>query len=206
MTDPYRRSARGYDRVIGPLDQGLRRVVLELHPPSPGWRVLDVGCGTGTGLVPYVDAGCSAVGVDVSPAMLEQARQRLGDGAELHLADGGVLPFDDDSFDLVLTTMVLQEEAAADRVAFLTEMARVAKPTAMLQIVDFRFGSLRGWRGPVFKVLNVIIERFGGHYAGFKSFKAGGGATPVMKAAGLSIEREKVVAGGNLAIYLATST
>ena len=184
--DPYRRIAAHYDRFIEPLDRGLRRVAMELLPARPGWRVLDVGCGTGTGLARYSEAGCICVGVDVSPAMLEQAERRLGDRADLHLTDGTSLPFDDGAFDLVMASMVLHEVPAAQRVGFVAEMARVSGPAGIVQITDFRFGSLRGWRGPVFKLVNIAIERLSGHYAGFRSFRAGGGVPPMTAAAGLT--------------------
>ena len=62
-----------YDKLIGPMQAGVRRIALDLVPPQADWQVLDVGCGTGTGMVPYVEAGCSVSGVDVSPAMIENS-------------------------------------------------------------------------------------------------------------------------------------
>lgn len=86
--DPYRRLAPLYDRLIEPMQAGVRRIALDLIPPQPDWQVLDVGCGTGTGMAPYIEAGCAVIGVDVSAAMLEKAAARLGDRAKLHLTDG----------------------------------------------------------------------------------------------------------------------
>jgi len=200
--DPYRRLARIYDRVIEPMQAGVRRVSLEVVPPRPGWQVLDVGCGTGTGLDPYVAAGCTVAGVDVSPAMLEQAAARLGDRAELQLTDGGTLPFDGNRFDLVTSSMVLHEVPAAQREAFIGEMGRVAKPDGKLLLIDFRHGSLRGWRGPALRGLSTVIERFSGHYPGYRSFRAGGGVPGLLREG--RIEREKIVAGGIIAIYVLT--
>ncbi len=201
-TDPYRRVARVYDRLIEPMQAGVRRVAREVIPPQPQWHVLDVGCGTGTGMVPYVEAGCVVIGVDVSPSMLEIASARVGDRAELHLTDGDTLPFDGGRFDLVTTSMVLHEVPADARRTFVTELARVAKPDGRLLLIDFRFGSLRGWRGPTFRALSAVIERFSGHHSGYRSFKASGGVPGVVGEAGLSIEREKIAGGGTLAIYV----
>jgi ubiquinone/menaquinone biosynthesis C-methylase UbiE len=202
VRDPYRHIAGIYDRLIEPLQAGVRRVAFDVIPPQAGWQVLDVGCGTGTGLARYLEAGCAAVGVDVSPAMLEQAAARLGDRAELRFTDGGALPFDAGRFDLVMTSMVLHEIAAESREALVMEMARVAKPDGKILITDFRFGSLRGWKGPTLRALNGAIERVGGHFSGYRSFKAAAGIPPLLDRAGLGIEREKIVAGGNLAIYV----
>ncbi len=200
--DPYQRIAGVYDRLIEPMQAGVRGVALEVFPPQPGWRVLDVGCGTGTGLARYLEAGCNVAGVEVSQSMLERAAARLGDRAELHLTDGDALPFDGGRFDLVTTSMVLHEVPAEARAAFAAEMARVAKPQGRLLFTDFRFGSLRGWRGPVFRGLSEVVERLSGHHTAYRSFKTSGGVPAVLGQTGLNIEREKIVAGGNVAIYL----
>ena len=199
--DPYRRIAAIYDLVIEPVQAGVRRVAFDLLSPEPDWQVLDVGCGTGTGLVAYVEAGCAASGVDVSEAMLAEARKRLGDRADLLRSDGVTLPFEDDRFDLVMTSMVLHEVAAPDREPFVVEMARVAKPNGRVMIIDFRFGSLRGWKGPVLRLASALIERLSGHHSGYESFKETGGVPGVVQRADLVVEQEKIVAGGNLAIY-----
>ncbi|HSL24934.1 MAG TPA: class I SAM-dependent methyltransferase [Acidimicrobiia bacterium] len=200
--DPYRRVAGFYDRLIEPIQAGVRSVALDVVPPRPEWQVLDVGCGTGTGMARYAEAGCSVVGVDVSPAMLKRAHARLGDRAELHLTGGDTLPFDDDQFDLVATSMVLHEVPAHAREAFVAEMARVAKPEGRMLLIDFHFGELRGWKGPTLRALSGVIERFSGHHSGYRSFKASGGVPGVVARAGLTVKRAKIVAGGNVAIYV----
>lgn len=200
--DPYRRIAGVYGRLIEPMQRGVRQVALALVPPRAEWQVLDVGCGTGSGLALYADAGCTVVGLETSPAMLDKAAMRLEGRAELHLGDGSNLPFDDDQFDLVTTSMVVHEIPAEQRPAYVIEMARVAKPAGKLLFVDFPFGRLRGWRGRVMRTVSEVVERFSGHYSGYRSFKAAGGMPTVIEAAGLSIDREKILAGGNVAIYV----
>lgn len=203
--DPYRRYARIYDRLAEPLNSGVRRVATALVDPQPGWRVLDVGCGTGTGLVPYRDAGCDVVGVDMSPAMLQQARARLGTEVDLQLTDGRGLPFPDGRFDLVTTSLVLHEVPQAARDHFIGEMARVAAAAGQIVVIDFRFGSNRGWKGPAVRVLTAAIERVSGHYDGYRTFKADGGVGPLLEGANLPIVQEKIMAGGNLAVYVAAA-
>jgi ubiquinone/menaquinone biosynthesis C-methylase UbiE len=199
--DPYRRSARYYDRFLEPLNAGVRDVVLRIDPPQKGWSVLDVGCGTGTMLERYAGAGCAVSGVDVSPAMLDRARARLSPGADLHLIDGAVLPFDDGTFDRVLTSMVIHEVADHDRDAFLAEMVRVTNDGGSIVITEFRFGPLRGAKARIIKPLVWLIERFAGHYSGYRSFRASGGMPALAARNHLDIDREKIVAGGNIAIY-----
>jgi SAM-dependent methyltransferase len=102
----------------------VRRVELA-QSLVPAGRVLDVGCGTGR-FLDALPAGYERVGVDVSDAMLDRAREK---GIEVALASGGTLPFDDDSFDLVTTFAVLHHLIDRDLVrATLREIARVVKP------------------------------------------------------------------------------
>jgi SAM-dependent methyltransferase len=63
-------------------------------------RLLDVGCGTGKSFLAMLDRGWSVVGCDVSPAMIEVAREKVGDSVRLEVADARALPTYG-SFDLV---------------------------------------------------------------------------------------------------------
>lgn len=201
--DPYRRVAAIYDATVGRLNAGIHDAVLRFHPARAGWRVLDVGCGTGAALERYGSAGCDVTGVDVSGAMLARAAQRLGPAADLRLASGTALPFADASFDLVTASMVLHEVPRAERVPMLTEMRRVLDPGGAILLTDFRFGSLRGWRGPAIKLLSYAVESVAGHFSGFRSFRADGGVPALLEQAGIGAFTEKILAGGNMASYLA---
>lgn len=200
--DPYRRIAGVYDRIVEPMQRGVRRRALDLVAPRPHWRVLDVGCGTGTGLVPYVEAGCTVAGLDVSAAMLERARERLGGAVDLRLTEGGRFPFEGGRFDLVTMSMVLHEIPAAERAEVLREMARVTAPGGRMLVTDFWFGSRRSAKGRLLRFVSWIMERLSGHYRGYRTFRAAGGVPAAAGAAGLEVEAEKVVAGGNLAIFV----
>ncbi len=102
--------------------------------------------------------------------------------------------------------MFLHEVAAGDRVDLVTEMARVAKPDGRLQLIDFRFGSLRGWKGPALRGISTVVERFSGHYSAYRSFRTSGGVPAVVQHAQLDVTQEKIVAGGNVAIYVVSPT
>jgi SAM-dependent methyltransferase len=94
-------------------------------PPSP--RILDAGCGTGGNLQRYARMG-SAVGVDPSPEAVRFCREReLEPVVQAGLED---LPFEDDRFDLIAATDVL-EHVEAEGPA-LEELRRVAAPGAAL--------------------------------------------------------------------------
>jgi SAM-dependent methyltransferase len=65
-----------------------------------GNRLLDVACGTGFSFIPLLERGWRVTGCDLSPAMVEAARAKVGDRAELHVADMRELP-DLGEFDLI---------------------------------------------------------------------------------------------------------
>ena len=65
-----------------------------------GKRMLDVACGTGFSFIPLLERGFEVTGCDVSPAMIETARAKVGDRAELVVADMRELP-DLGRFDLI---------------------------------------------------------------------------------------------------------
>jgi SAM-dependent methyltransferase len=65
-----------------------------------GKRMLDVACGTGFSFIPLLERGFEVTGCDVSPAMIEAARAKVGDRAELLVADMRELP-DLGEFDLI---------------------------------------------------------------------------------------------------------
>lgn len=65
-----------------------------------GNRLLDVACGTGFSFIPLLERGWQVTGCDLSPAMVEAARAKVGERAELHVADMRELP-DFGEFDLI---------------------------------------------------------------------------------------------------------
>lgn len=110
-----------------------RRVALARSLASSG-RILDVGCGTGTLLAAIPGDGYEKVGVDVSSSMLDRARER---GLRVERAGADALPFEDRSFDLVMTFAVLHHlvEPAVVRAA-IAEMCRVTRPGGALIVWD----------------------------------------------------------------------
>jgi SAM-dependent methyltransferase len=99
MTDPARHAyevlAPRYDELTAANDYeswfSILLPELERRGLKHG-RVLDVGCGTGRAFEPLLRRGWRVFGADVSPAMLEQARLKFGDGVELAEADARRLP------------------------------------------------------------------------------------------------------------------
>ncbi len=106
-----------------------RPATIALLGDISGKRVLEVGCGTGPLTEWLVDRGAAVVACDVSAAMLEIARSRVGDRAELHHHDlAEPLTFlEDASVDLVVASLVFHY--LRDWVAPLRELHRVLRPS-----------------------------------------------------------------------------
>ena len=112
-------SARQYDAMAADyaadnddnaFNSGYERpATIALLGAVAGQRVLEVGCGAGPLTEWLVDQGATVTAVDISPAMLDLARARIGDGATFHLADlSSPLTFaNDDEFDIVVASLVM---------------------------------------------------------------------------------------------------
>jgi ubiquinone/menaquinone biosynthesis C-methylase UbiE len=132
--DGYRLGAPSYaqETAISDLDTML---VDAMTPPLLGLRLLDAGCGTGRRLL---GAGAAhAVGVDLSPEMLDAGigRGNPGAGVTTMVGDVCALPLPDRSFDVVWCRLVIGHLRQCEPVY--TELARVASAGATVIVTDF---------------------------------------------------------------------
>jgi SAM-dependent methyltransferase len=194
--------ARLYEPILGRLLEGVRRAALALGPPRRGMTVVDVGCGTGALLARYAAGGCRVAGIDTSPAMLAEARRRLGPAALLVVGDATALPFPSGGADLVVATMLLHSLPMEARVPALTEMARVAGERGRLLVADHRPGRDRGAWPLVARRAAGMIEGVAGHGGGVRSLLASGAVPGLAGAAGMAVEAQRTAAGGALAVTL----
>ena len=97
--------------------------------------LLDVGCGTGN-LLSHISSKFDAkiAGVDISQDMLEIAREKLDEKADLRVSDAENLPFDDESFEVVTCTDSFHHYPHPGNV--LLEFKRVLKPEGCIIIAD----------------------------------------------------------------------
>ncbi|HEV2770479.1 MAG TPA: class I SAM-dependent methyltransferase [Solirubrobacteraceae bacterium] len=158
---------------------GIVRTLDRLGAPAARRRALDFGCGVGRVTLPLADHFDQAVGVDIAPAMVKQARARacaagrddvrflLNEREELKLSDG-------ERFDLVYTALVLQHLPSREHVSrcarglarlvapggvFMAQMPARLAPWARLQPGRRAYASLRSAGVP----RTLLYRRLGLH-------------------------------------------
>jgi len=202
--DPYRKLAKKYDNFVEPLTTTLRKIGMKVFPPLEGMLVLDVGCGTGTNLNLYHKAGCKVFGIDSSPAMLAEAKNKLGNNAEFLLGNASDMTYPDGSFDLVTGMLTLHEMPAQIRPQVLNEVVRVLKKGGHILLIDYHPGSVRFPDGWIYRAVIYIYEIAAGreHFKNFRNFIANKGIPGLIASHKLRVQKTKIVSGGNLGIYL----
>lgn len=110
-----------------------RPAMLNLAGEVEGLRILDAGCGSGPLTSALRDRGADVSAFDLSPGMVALARERLGDDADLQVADlSERLPYDDDSFDIVVCSLTMHY--LEDWTGPLVELRRVLRAGGRLVV------------------------------------------------------------------------
>jgi SAM-dependent methyltransferase len=149
LADDLRQRARAtwaagdWDQCAG-LVTPAGTLVLERHDIGAGQDVLDVGTGSGGNVaIPAALRGAKVVGLDVTPELLERAERHAAEaGVEVEWVEGDAqdLPFDDASFDRVISTFGAM--FAPDHARAAAELVRVCRPggrVAMTTWIDDGF-------------------------------------------------------------------
>jgi len=135
---------RVYDPVvrIATREARFKRMLVDQASPNPGQRILDLGCGTGTLaiMIKRRQAEAEVVGLDGDPEILERARAKAESAALQMRFDHGLsteLPYEDASFDLVSSTLMLHHLSTEAKLQTAAEVARVLRPGGELHVADY---------------------------------------------------------------------
>jgi ubiquinone/menaquinone biosynthesis C-methylase UbiE len=140
----YERLTAIYDPVVrvSTRERLFKGRLIEQAGVEPGMRVLDLGCGTGTLAVwlkqRHPDA--QVVGLDGDPEVLERGRRKAAEAAVDVRLDEGLsfdLPYEDASFDRVVSSLFFHHLKRGAKEATAREVARVLRDGGELHVADF---------------------------------------------------------------------
>ncbi len=105
---------------------------------KPGQKILDVGCGMAHLLyeLTKVVSGIEVTGIDISKYALEHAKEEIRD--RLQCGNATELPFEDDSFDLVISLTTLHNLKVFDLKKAIREIERVCRGNSYIMVESFR--------------------------------------------------------------------
>jgi ubiquinone/menaquinone biosynthesis C-methylase UbiE len=140
----------------------FKRRLLEQAGIEPGMEVLDLGCGTGTLAIRAKRSVPEAklTGLDGDPAMLERAERKAAEvGADVRFDEGMSyeLPYEDASFDRVLSSLFFHHLVRRDKERTLREVVRVLRPGGELHVADFGKPA-----NPIAQATFSVVRRFDG--------------------------------------------
>ena len=138
-------AAGDYASVAELIDEAPPRDLLARIGLTPGQEVLDVATGTGNIALRTAAAGAQVVGLDLTPELLETARRRAeAQAVAVDWVEGDAedLPFEDESFDRVLSAFGVQFAPRHEIVA--RELARVCRPGGRIGLLNWTPGSQIG--------------------------------------------------------------
>ena len=141
--------------VVGTTLQIVGEQLCEALDLKPGSKVLDVAAGNGMASLAAARRWCRVTSTDYVPALLQNGRARAeaeGHSIEFIEADAEALPFDDNDFDVVISTFGVMFTPNQDRAA--SELVRVCKPGGRIGLANW---TPEGFIGQVFKTLGKYL-------------------------------------------------
>jgi SAM-dependent methyltransferase len=120
----------------------FKKALVEQAQVADGHRVLDLGCGTGTLtiLIKESKTGAEVHGLDGDDEVLHIARHKAANvGAEIHLVHGlaSALPYPDNFFDCVLSSLFFHHLVHEEKVRAAREVRRILRPGGHLHVADW---------------------------------------------------------------------
>jgi SAM-dependent methyltransferase len=138
ILDQFTRQAVPFAEMPAHANDGANRLLLDLARIGPEDDVLDVACGPGLVACPLAEVARHVTGIDLTPAMIEQARVRQRARGLRNLTwlvgDAVPLPFPNAAFSVAVTRYSFHH--FLDPKAVLAEMVRVCRPGGRVAVID----------------------------------------------------------------------
>jgi ubiquinone/menaquinone biosynthesis C-methylase UbiE len=153
----FAQQARSYANLVNRSAGSAKEPLIEALDPQAQHRVLDVGCGTGQFVVTIAPLVREVVGVDLTPAMLDQGRAlQIGAGVtnvEWRQGDSSGLPVTDGAFDIVTSRSMLHH--AANPAGTIAEMVRACAPGGRVAVLDLTPAASKA---PAFDAIELLRD------------------------------------------------
>ena len=202
-----RLGTRSYDPIIRATtrERRFKERLLEIADLSAADRVLDLGCGTGTLAIAAAKREPRAAihGIDADPSMIQRARQKSQTAdADVELTTGSAteLPYGEDSFDVVFSSLLFHHLDRDSKEAAAREVARVLTPEGRFLVADWGAPS-----DPLMRALFVTIRLVDGFETTADNFA--GRLPEILRSGGLGeiVERDRYrTVYGSLVVLEAT--
>jgi SAM-dependent methyltransferase len=138
ILDQFTRQATVFSTAPAITNEDALRMIVEAAQPVPDDRLLDIACGPGLVVCAFAPRVREAIGIDVTPAMLDRARKQAADKGLANVAwrhgDVYSLPYGDARFTIITTRFSFHH--FLDPAAVLREMVRVCAPGGRIIVVD----------------------------------------------------------------------
>ena len=138
VLDQFSRQARAFSVATMITDERVLDMIIDAAQPNQDDIVLDVACGPGIVVCAFAPHVRKAIGIDFTPAMLDQARKRAADKGVRNVGwdqgDAYSLPYPEGSFSIVVTRYSLHHLEQPKKA--LHEMMRVCAPGGRIVVVD----------------------------------------------------------------------
>ncbi len=138
ILDQFSRQAIPFSQMHGQDDESLYRLMIETADIGPEDHVLDVACGPGLVACAVAKVARQVTGIDLTPAMIDQARVRQSELGLPNLrwlvGDAQPLPFADATFSRIVTRYSFHH--FTDTAGVFAEMVRVCKPGGRICVAD----------------------------------------------------------------------
>jgi ubiquinone/menaquinone biosynthesis C-methylase UbiE len=138
ILDQFTRQAALFSMAAPITNEAALRMIVDAAQAGPDDTVLDMACGGGIVVCAFAPYVRHAIGIDVTPAMLEEARRLAAEkclpNVDWRLGDVTALPYPDCTFTIVVTRYTFHH--FIDPLVVLREMIRVCTPGGRIVVVD----------------------------------------------------------------------
>lgn len=139
----------------------FKNTLIEQANIQASYKVLDFGCGTGTLLMmaKIKNPAAEIIGVDIDEKIIRIAKKKIANhqvDIEIDKYDGNILPYEKESFDRVISTLVFHHLTKEQKENILKELYRVLKPNEEIHIADFGKP-----RNKIMKIVSYLLQLFG---------------------------------------------